>query len=274
MNNTKAPKVSVCITAVGSQQYHDAARVAIRSILRNSPFPVFLGIDSQQRPFWTEHPRITTFLMPQWNDTSETPAFLAKFDTLSKLIDQHPDTYILQMDADALLVAELNAEHIIEQLGDYSFAMLEQTTITGSSNDREFFLKHYIDHTMKWFGDKTTPPAVAAFRYYNSGVVLSKADAMRKFLDWCHRVIENKPPHHRVGRHMIGDQDYFQYWANSLNPGQCRTLPWSWNHCEHWHDDFPRAGSVICHFSNFCNGPDEHTTGRMSGLLDSGIPES
>jgi lipopolysaccharide biosynthesis glycosyltransferase len=187
---------------------------------------------------------------------------------------QHPDIYILQLDADAVLVKDLTPELIIDQLRSHSFAMMEQTAIKGSNNNRQFFLNHFIEHTMVWFGKKTMPPSIDTFRYFNSGVVLSTGVAMVAFLSWCQSMIEQKPAHHRVGQHMIADQDYFQYWLNTLHPGQCNTLPWYWNHCEHWHDSFPQAGALICHFSNFCNGPDTNTAKRMHSLLESGVPAS
>ncbi|HED12753.1 MAG TPA: hypothetical protein ENI62_03730 [Gammaproteobacteria bacterium] len=264
--------VWVCITAIGNHHYHDAAKITLRSVLRNCPFPVFLGVDTPERPYWAEHPRVITELLPQWDSVLGRPAFLAKFTTLSRLVAQHPDAYILQLDADTLLVDELSCKDIRNQLRDHPFAMLEQTTIKGSSNDRNFFLNHYINHTMVWFGGNTKAPPVEKFQYFNSGVVLSTGPIMLTFLEWCTSVIERKPNHHRVGRHMIADQDYFQYWLNTLHPGQCNTLPWYWNHCEHWHDSFPKPGTLICHFSNFCNGPDIDTVNRMHALLESGLP--
>jgi hypothetical protein len=54
---------------------------------------------------------------------------------------------------------------------------------------------------------------------------------------------------------MIGDQDYFQYWTNNLHSENRNTLPWMWNHCEHWDEGFPRKDAFILHFSNFCREP-------------------
>jgi hypothetical protein len=64
---------------------------------------------------------------------------------------------------------------------------------------------------------------------------------------------------------MVADQDYFQFWVNTLYP-DARRHPWYWNHCEHWHPAFPRLGTLIAHFSNFCHGPVAATPTRMRAL--------
>jgi hypothetical protein len=62
---------------------------------------------------------------------------------------------------------------------------------------------------------------------------------------------------------MVADQDYFQHWANTLHPGACAELPWEWNHCEWWDEDFPAPDARILHFSNFCLGPTTDSIDRM-----------
>jgi hypothetical protein len=65
---------------------------------------------------------------------------------------------------------------------------------------------------------------------------------------------------------MIADQDYIQYWTNELHPRSAATLDWSWNHCEHWHGDFPRPGVRIAHLSNACHGPTRRSLWRLRAL--------
>lgn len=269
-DSSSSHNVWVCMTVVGDRRYHDAARLALRSVLRNSPFPVFMGVDTGERPLWTEHPRVVTTQLSRWSSSSKRPMFLSKFDTLSALVKQEPRAVIMQMDADAILARNLAGADVVAELKRHPFAMLEQAAVIGSGNDRSFFLEHYVNHTMAWFGDKRAPPRLHSFRYYNSGVLLCTAEALTEFLQWCKPSITSKPDHHRVGQHMIADQDYLQYWLNTVHPGMCRSLPWFWNHCEHWHDGFPRPGARVYHFSNFCHGPDATTTARMSHFLEYG----
>ena len=161
----------------------------------------------------------------------------------------------------------MTGEDLRRALCGHDFGMVEQARITGSDADRAYFLDHYIDHTLKWFGHRGPPPALDAFRYFNSGLVLARREPLGEFLAWCEDVLGKAPAHHRVGAHMIADQDYFQFWTNTLHPGSCATLEWRWNHCEHWHQGFPRSGALVQHFSNFCHGPTDHGIARMRDIL-------
>lgn len=208
--------------------------------------------------------------LPRWRSGTCRLPYFAKFDTLEQLVTREPGVCILQMDADAMFVREFTASDVLQALARHPFAMMEQTTIVNSDNDRPFFFDHYMNHPMVWFEPGNTEQKIESFHYYNSGVLLCTALAMREFLDWALPVIDSMPVHHRVGEHIIADQDYLQYWLNTVHPGMCGLLPWYWNHCEHWHDDFPRSDAWICHFSSFCRRPESDTAARMQNLLDQG----
>ncbi|MFT7533261.1 MAG: hypothetical protein ACI9FD_004296 [Gammaproteobacteria bacterium] len=259
--------VWVVITAVGHPAYFSVAELSVLSVLKHTSFSILLGVDLDEAPAWADHPRITTVLLEPRYGTGKRLPFLAKFETLSYLTQIVDKGLVLQMDADALMVREIRRDMIESALCKYEYAMVEQKQIIGSNNDRAFFLEHYENHSMVWF-DSSDAPEIDDFRFYNAGVVLFTIESLVRFLPWSNSVIESKPDHHRVGKHMIGDQDYLQFWVNNLNPQQCRELPWFWNHCEHWDAEFPRNGALICHFSNFCNGPAPDAWDRMSSLLE------
>ena len=120
---------------------------------------------------------------------------------------------------------------------------------------------------LAWFepgGGNGSPPA--SFRYYNSGVVVALREKLREIVEWVGDRLADSPPGHQVGKHMIADQDYYQYWVHAVDPGCCATLPWKWNHCRHWDDGFPHPDALILHFSFFCNAPALRQIAQMALL--------
>jgi len=254
----------------GAPGYYAAGREAALALLKHSPFHLAVahdGGDLQLPP----HPRLHPLYIPPPPPQSERPArFLLKFQAIDILLRQcQPDTLLL-LDADAVLVRWTSESDLHRALEGAALGMVEQTTICGSSMARADFYDHYRAHTLAVLDPGGRPPALADFRYFNSGVVLGRAGEMAALSRWAIETIARTPTH-LVGKHMVADQDYFQFWALQKNPGCCRTLPGAWNHGEYWDAVFPRLGARIVHFSNFCNGPDVTTPLRMRALW-SGAP--
>jgi len=260
--NTGSSDLCVCITACGSPRYMEVAGLAVVSVLQNSDFEIFVGSDRSECPAWAVDPRVHFETFRQ-EAAGDSPLFLRKFDTLEAALSKTNASLYIQLDADAMFIVPVRADEVATEIGDSDFAMVEQHTISGSNLGRRFFLDHYVGHTLKWFNHSGGAPAESDFRYYNSGLVMARRDPLKGFLRWAIEARSTRPAHHTVGSHMIGDQDYFQYWTNSLHPGRCRDLDWYWNHCEHWDEHFPSTGAKVLHFSNFCRGPDEATVERM-----------
>lgn len=263
MNN-----ILVCILAHGSRNYYLAAEQAAVSVLKKSTFDLYLA-HGNEHPFRLKPCRRMTV------NSMDTPAgsghrahdFLFKFDALQdclKAAGNH--RIVLLMDADAVFVRKTREKDILKDLGDANIGMVEQTGITGSSMCRRDFLEHYKHHTLKFLNPGGPEPDPKLFRYFNSGVVFLRKPELEAFLGWALPTIQTRSSEHQVAEHMIADQDYFQFWVNSLHPGRCRQLPWYWNHCEHWDTEFPRKGARIAHFSNFCKGPEDSTAERMKRM--------
>jgi hypothetical protein len=167
------------------------------------------------------------------------------------------------LDADAVLVRKVSGSDVYAALDGHDLGMVEQTTIRGSGMGRADFLRHYTEYSLSFIAPGELPPSIDRFRFFNAGVALGTRAGIKRIANWALNAIENVSGEHHVREHMIADQDYFQYWVNNLHPGCCVSLPWYWNHCEHWDTPFPRRGAQVIHFSNFCNGPDAGTVKRM-----------
>ncbi len=255
--------VCVCILAHGSPFYLKAGEIAAESVLTHSCFDVFLarGGSADDRP---QQRRVRTCeLAAPSPDAHRSLRFLAKFRALQACLRRTGARYVILLDADAVFARSTSVDDVAEALGDYDLGMVEQTTIKGSTLGRREFLMHYVEHTMVWFDTNAPAPDPGEFRYYNSGVVIGRTSTMREITQWALSRISETGRSHQVGRHMIADQDYFQFWACTLHPHRCTTLPWRWNHCEHWDEGFPDPRARIMHFSNFCAGPGAGTIARM-----------
>jgi hypothetical protein len=260
--------VCVCLLVVGRAEYFRAGRLAARSVLRHTDFELFVALGEGPGLALPGTPRLQTrpiSLRGVAGDRAEP--FLLKFRALDACLGATDADVLLLLDADAVLVDRINRARIDAALGGRSLGMVEQTGIRGSGMTRAHFLAHYVNHTLAWFARGAQIPGLEDFRFYNSGVVLGRRTEFEGLVRWALSVIEARSGRpHQVGEHMIADQDYFQFWANSLHPGVCAPLPWFWNHCEHWDAEFPRRGALIAHFSNFCKGPDRRQVMRMRAM--------
>lgn len=266
-------EIVAMVTAVGSVAYGAAARQTVLSLLEHTAFPIVVGCDAVTAPLLPRSDRIVSVVLEPVADTRADP-FLTKFDTWRAALGRPGAKVFLHVDADAVLVRRLTATDVEVGLGDRALAMVEQTTVTGSTMGRPEFLRHFVDHALRYLAPALPAPELAGFRFHNSGVVLVRALELRNFLDWADRARAATDGSHQVGAHMIADQDYLQVWANVLRRGQCADLDGGWNHCEWWDAGFPQPDARILHFSNFCNGPPFPTARRMEMARRPAVPSA
>ena len=260
--------VCVCMLVYGPANYYRAAKRSIRSILKRSSFDVYVAVGEEGSLSLPASTRIRKKIL---NDVQSLPgdrarSFLLKFDALASCLEQTDAEWFLMVDADTLLAAEIQEQDIFRALNGLPIGMVEQTGIRGSTMGRSDFLDYYKNFTLAWFDSKTAAPDLDHFRFFNSGVVLGHRSEFERIASWALSKIRAAEKNHEIGIHMIADQDYLQFWTNTLYPGICRSLPWIWNHCEHWDTNFPRKGVIFYHFSNFCNGPTRKLLFRMAWL--------
>lgn len=239
----------------GHPTYYLAGRQALLSVLRRSGFSIFLVTDHRYKTGLLPNKRLMVHPMGRVESQIRARRFLAKFAALDAFLEHTDSELVILLDADAVLVRDITAEDIRRALDGRGLGMVEQTTILNSTMSRVDFWQHYKEHSLVWLDPGAQAPFLKDYRFYNSGVVLAQREEMERFCTWAMRVLAQRPGDHRVGEHMITDQDYFQYYANNLHPDSCRELSWRWNHCEHWDQGFPRPGAYVAHFSNFCLRP-------------------
>ena len=241
----------------GRDRYYKSARLAIQSSLAKTDFDVVaVGERDKLKAIRRDSPRLRCVeleQLPRSNHRAEP--FLLKFSALASCLNHTDAPFLIMLDTDTVVVETLSGPTVERALDGHALGMVEQTTITGSTMTRRDFLGHYNRHSLAWLAPEATPPPLEDFRYYNAGVVLGTRETLSNLARWAKDMILSSQGDHQVGAHMIADQDYFQFWANTLHPGSCTTLPWQWNHCQYWDMDFPRPGAKILHFSNFCKGP-------------------
>jgi len=256
----------VCVTVAGDRPYFRMGRHAVLTALKRTDFDVFLATEPGYRchvnfPFST---RLLIKELFKNEPGHRSRPFLLKLHALQSCLEHTEADTILLLDADTAIVADIDHSEILRMLDGFDLAMVEQTSIRGSTMTRADFLDHYRQHTLAWFNGPDRSPSLEQFRYYNSGVVLGARQSFRRLLDWAMPLIAESNRPHQIGQHMIADQDYFQYWTNTLHPSCCRQLPWYWNHCRHWDHGFPHPLALILHYSNFCMGPKRFQTMRCA----------
>lgn len=256
-------RLVACVIAHGDPNYRSAAVGAALAILEHTDWELVLVSDAPIPAVVADDPRVSglRFEPPPVGDRAVR--FLAKFDALERALAISDAPLVALLDADTRIVRRTTADDVADALGGLSMGMVEQTGIRGSGMDRSRFREHYRDVSLA-FIDSTAPvPALEDFRFFNSGVMFGRREAIVDLVRTTRARIERRTDAHVVGEHMVTDQDYFQHWANTLYPGACAELSWEWNHCEWWDDDFPAAGARILHFSNFCLGPTREALERM-----------
>ncbi|MSX01944.1 MAG: glycosyltransferase [Actinobacteria bacterium] len=263
------PSVCACLIAVGDEKYFKAAAQAARPILGLTDLELVIATD---RPDWEgflPDPRLTVLKLDDPGPGDRAARFLSKFAGLEAALQASDSDYLLLLDGDTRVVAPITGSEIAGLLGDRDFAMVEQRTIRGSQMDRSSFRRHYIDHSLRFIAPDAVPPSEAEFRFFNSGVVVARRQALEELLRFARgQIVAADDTPHQVGEHMIADQDYFQYWVNTKRPGSCMEIDSDWNHCFWWDDPWPLPTARILHFSNFCNGPtDDLLAGGFEAII-------
>ena len=252
--------------ALGADGYHRAAEGAAQSVLEHTDWDLVLVADRPLSAALAADPRVCGIRVDPVDGEDRAARFLAKFHALDRAIAVADTPLMVLFDADARVVRPTTGADVAAALAGHPLGMVEQATIRGSSMDRAAFLEHYRVHTLGFIDPEVSPPTLEAFRYFNSGVVLGRCDALAEVVaDALARIAAARGPH-VLGAHMIADQDYFQHWVLSVRPGSCADLDWEWNHCSWWHDPFPRDGARILHFSNFMDGPTPETLAQMDAI--------
>lgn len=275
MSPAPDPPVTVSVFADGNPAYFAAAREAVLSVLVHTDFAVRLACTPGPALRLPRSPRLATEELeaPTRGGPRARP-FLRKLAVLRDCLRTARSELLVHLDADALVVDRIDADAIAAALADRGLALAEQGPLGGSGTDVSGYHAHFVAHTIPWIDADARPPEAGSFRYFNSGVVLGTRRGWSEFLEWALETVERTGPDHRVGEHMIGDQDYFQFWAHCRVPGSVTPLPWQWNHCEHWDPGFPRRDAKVAHFSTFCVGPGRRELLRMRLLRAATRPAS
>ena len=265
------PTVTVVVLVHGRRRYFRAAREAIRSVLARTSFDVVAVVGPGGGRLWLRSRRLRVIRQRDGVARGRAGAFLLKFRALATALRETRSSHVMVLDADAVVARRLTEADVVEALGDRPLGMVEQARILGGEMDRDRLRAFAYDTMLPFFGAVPAGLQPSDLTYFNSGVVLAERETLFELTVWALERIEGEARPHEVGEHMVGDQDYFQYWVNVMHPGTCRALPWSWNHCEHWDEGFPRAQAKILHFSNFCHGPRSRTIRRMRAARREGV---
>lgn len=257
---------AVSVLVLGDLTYALAARETIQSVLDHTAFDVFLTCDARASAIFDTHPRLRINIVGEFVRDQLSAPFLEKFRALAWCLRESGAALIMHIDADAVLVRPMTDAMIDAALGACDVGMVEQTRIIGSAMGRAELFDHYRSVSLPFLGPALTPPDLEAFRFYNSGVILFRREGLQQFLDWAEQTRAAVAKAHTVGSHMIADQDYLQVWANQHAADRCADIDWSWNHCAHWDEDFPRAGARVAHLSNACLGPTPDAINQLNRL--------
>lgn len=258
------PSVLAIISVSGKPEYFRAAETCVRSLLERTSFTVVVGSEEPER-FSVAHPeRLTTFYAEKVEPDNRSSRFMSIFATAVAALQNFPATHCLLLDADCLVVDNLEESDVVSALADFDFALAEQRTIRGSTMGRPDFLRHFSDVGLPVVDSEAAEPDGDVFRYWNSGVVLARSPALLELCEFALSAWAKNPDAHVNGENVVTDQDYFQYWGAIHRPGSFHTLSTDWNHCYWWDMDYPRPTARIRHYSNFTLGPSESTLDHMA----------
>lgn len=247
----------------GDSFYFECAKLAIETILKHTEFSLFISYHGDISNF-PANKRLIYHEINYFNGLNSRPyRFLLKFKGVQDCIKIMDPDIIIMMDVDAIIIKRITTETVRNVLNGFPIAMVEQKKIVRSDMNRQKFLDHYTNFSLKVIAPELKPPKQSSFRYYNSGFVIAEKDYLNELSSWALGHIEKHTDKHEIDGHMIADQDYFQVWTNNIFPETCNELSWIWNHCEHWDDNFLDEKAIIIHFSNFCLGPGDKSLQNM-----------
>jgi len=256
----------VSLVVSGSAGYAIAARECIQSLLMHTDFPIHVAADAMGRMLLPNSPRVHVFSLPERSGSGGAAPFMEKFTALERCLARFSDETVLMIDADAILTGRIDEATVEAFLTDHPVAMVEQERTIGEDKDRGDFLRHYTDVTLAAISPGTAAPPLEDFRYFNSGVVFMRRDEAFRIVRWVREIVASRPGVLSHDGRIIADQDFLQVWVNSVRSNSCRELDWSYNHCGLWHEDYPRQGAVIHHYSNYLRGPDLEGLSAMRTL--------
>jgi N-acetylglucosaminyl-diphospho-decaprenol L-rhamnosyltransferase len=180
--------------------------------------------------------------------------FLHKFEIWKQALVGNNEEIFVHLDADASFTGNFSPDLLESDLGHYSIGMVEQPRVLGDNPlSRKDLYEHYLKVAHAAVSPLSQKPSFQSFRYFNTGFVVFRRQALENFLYW----VENKLPSvpREIDGYMVADQDLMQVYANEVASDEVINLDWSWNHCEWWDESFPNPTAKVIHMSNFCNGP-------------------
>lgn len=195
--------------------------------------------------------------------------FLQKFKVWEDALASSNEQLFLHIDSDASITSKFSFERLLDELGDKSIGMVQQTRVLGDHPlEKQDLLKHYLAVSSHAVNSGARKPTEHQFKYFNTGVVLFRRRALENMLFWINKKLPILP--REVNGNMVADQDLIQVYANEIAPDEIAELDWRWNHCEWWDRDFPNPEAAIIHMSNFCQGPVAAQMNRLA-LLSRGV---
>lgn len=192
-------------------------------------------------------------------------AFFHKFKYWEQALVESEDQLFLHLDADASITSNFSADALINALGAKSIGMVQQKKVIGENplGIDELF-GHYQSASSKAVNSGQPKPTIENFKYFNTGFVLFRREALETFLLWANEKLKTLP--REVNGNMIADQDLIQVYTNEIASDEVIELEWSWNHCQWWDEDFPNQDANVIHMSNFCQGPIAAQMNRLAVL--------
>ena len=251
-------RLRICILAHGRDEYVLSARQTVFSCLQHSDLPISVVHEPRTRDAWPHDPRVTLIPLPELDVGSLTRRFLVKFTALDLCRERSSESTALMLDADAVLVGRVTEDELLGAMGGRPMAMAEQEWLRTGGWQRAEHLELYRRNALATICPESAPPALEAFHFFNSGFLLLDFAAFGAFRQWFGEVWPKASQLIALRRNvLVTDQDFLQVWAHQVRKDACAVLPWHFNHCWHWHRDYPAKGAKVLHFSNFLQGPSD-----------------
>ena len=247
------------VPAFGSGHYHVAAWCAKKRLMQILEAPISKEANF---PFRLDMSPSKSDTLGTFNFHSAGDRFIHKFKIWEETLSKSDAQFFLHLDADASVTATFSLTSLLNELGDKSIGMVQQSKVLGINplGKKELY-DHYVKVSHQAVNGVAPPPLLQDFKYFNSGVVLFRRKSLENFLAWASEILLVMP--REIDGNMVADQDMLQVFANEIVPEEVKELDWKWNHCQWWDENFPSSHAHIIHMSNFCQGP---TSIQMSKL--------
>lgn len=256
----------MAMAATGDRSYFYASIYAIKSLLRHTPFSLYLVSDLVPEQPYFDPSRVTVSRAVRHSE--QLRGFFTKFQALGGAAGDSAANAVILMDVDALFVRPTDGDDVVSALNGAAFALHEQSGIVGTAMTRADFFDYFTAVALPVIDPTAQPEHFPRFRYWNSGVVIASTDAASELVDFALKRFLVDPRRHVVGPHIVADQDYVQYYLGRSDSPDVSDLSVHWNDCRWWDDDFPQPQSRIWHFSDFSKGPGNQTLSAMSQAID------